>query len=244
MSAFRDNLVAIQPMLLGYAINLTHGSDLAEDLVQQASLKMLEHEHTYREQGYFASWACLILRNMWFSEGRRRAAFARHTVRVSSEDSFGVQPPDQDRVVELDELSKSLDKLRPEHRQVLIDVDLLGMSYEEAGAKMGVGVQTVKSRVWRAREAAARSIYGVEDPSKITYRKPEPVGPSSPTSGGTPILVPWKPAHLGPKVDPSSKRQQRLQKMKMLERLRGLRVSRSGVGSPGNGWSTARSYGP
>ena len=51
----------------------------------------------------------------------------------------------------MQELNRSLARLRPDHRLVLMMITVQGLTYEEASVTLGVAVGTLKCRVFRAR---------------------------------------------------------------------------------------------
>ncbi len=55
-------------------------------------------------------------------------------------------------------VEQALAALPPEDRDALSAVSVFGLSYEEAGAALGVPTGTVKSRVFRARRSIAHSL--------------------------------------------------------------------------------------
>src|SRR5258708_24229231 len=61
-------------------------------------------------------------------------------------------PPQYDQLL-LRELAVAIPRLPPFQRDVLIAVCLQGLSYEQAGAKLGIPVGTIRSRLYRARTA-------------------------------------------------------------------------------------------
>jgi RNA polymerase sigma-70 factor, ECF subfamily len=73
--------------------------------------------------------------------------------------------PDQHLRLDIQDTLKALEKLRPEHREVLILTAAEGLSYEETARICGVPEGTVKSRLARARADLARllAIEGAED---------------------------------------------------------------------------------
>jgi RNA polymerase sigma-70 factor (ECF subfamily) len=52
-----------------------------------------------------------------------------------------------------DLLERGLAQLKPEHREIIVLVDLQDMPYDEVAATLGVAEGTVKSRLHRARSA-------------------------------------------------------------------------------------------
>ena len=90
---------------------------------------------------------------------RRRDERARqHT----TSDSLRAPNP-SDQVSERDRLTRVLDKLSTEHREVLILRYVLGYSEAEAAEQLGVAVNTVSSRTNRAKRAAIAELARQEE---------------------------------------------------------------------------------
>ena len=71
-SSFREDLVAAIPMLRGFARSLSGNRDRADDLVQETLAKAIANRDKYRPGTNLHAWLVTILRNQYYSEGRRR----------------------------------------------------------------------------------------------------------------------------------------------------------------------------
>ena len=71
-SSFRDDLVGAIPMLRGFARSLSGNRDRADDLVQETLAKAIANRDKYRQGTNLHAWLVTILRNQYYSEGRRR----------------------------------------------------------------------------------------------------------------------------------------------------------------------------
>ena len=65
---------------------------------------------------------------------------------------------DPEAALEQHELFATIARLPDDFRQALIAVDLVGLSYREAGQLLGVREATVTTRVYRARQRVARML--------------------------------------------------------------------------------------
>src|SRR3954470_7587527 len=109
------------------------------------------------------AWLFVILRNCILKGHRKRRRWI--------EDSDGLYAerlqtaPDQQVRLDVQDMFRALEKLRPAHREVLILTAAEGLSYEEAARICGIPEGTVKSRLARARAHLARllAIEGAED---------------------------------------------------------------------------------
>jgi RNA polymerase sigma-70 factor (ECF subfamily) len=137
--------------LYAAALALSHSREDAEDLVQETysrvlgASRLVEEE---REYGYLLSG----LRNTFFSA--LRATARRPETPASQEELESVGSTGAiviDGAVEEHELLGALSSLPTKSRQVLVAVDLVGLSYPQAARALGIRVGTVKSRLARAR---------------------------------------------------------------------------------------------
>lgn len=148
-ASFRDQLVEAIPMLRGFARSISGNADRADDLVQETLAKAIANRDKYKMGTNLHAWLVTILRNQYYSEGRRRwrevsDAEGTHAARL-------VDMPSHAARMELREFMAALQVLAPDQREALVLVGASGLSYEEAAEVLGTRVGTVKSRVSRAR---------------------------------------------------------------------------------------------
>jgi RNA polymerase sigma-70 factor, ECF subfamily len=133
------------------ACALTGSRVAADDLVQDTYAKVLSKPRLLRNDddiGYLLK----TMRNLFYDE--RRQAARRATDPVDPEDFERVVggaagPAD---VAEQRELLAVVSALPTEFRDVLVAVDVAGLSYKEASGVLGVPEGTVMSRLYRARK--------------------------------------------------------------------------------------------
>jgi len=164
VSGFREDLVGAIPMLRGFARSLCGNRDRADDLVQETLAKAIGNRDKYREGTNLHAWLVTILRNQYYSEGRRRwrevsDAEGTHAARLT-------QSPAHDSAMEMREFLGALQVLPPDQREALILVGASGLSYEEAAEILETRVGTVKSRVSRARARLEVLLAGGEEFSR------------------------------------------------------------------------------
>ncbi len=93
---------------------------------------------------------------------RRRAAGRRpQTAPLDEELTGGTRAADDPaEAAESREVYAAIHELPDEFRDVLVAVDVAGLSYGEAGRLLGVPEGTVTSRLFRARDRVARRLEG------------------------------------------------------------------------------------
>jgi RNA polymerase sigma-70 factor (ECF subfamily) len=164
--SFEQEALVHLDALYRVALRLTGNAADADDLVQETMLKAYRAWDQYEKGTNAKGWLLTILRNSFINEYRRRT---RHpeTVDVDTIEPFAVfgevQDDDPqgaffDQIVD-DEVLKAIDELPVVFRETLVLSDVEGMSYQEIGKILGVPVGTVKSRLFRARQALQGKLY-------------------------------------------------------------------------------------
>jgi RNA polymerase sigma-70 factor (ECF subfamily) len=140
--------------------------EAAEDLVQDTFERVLSKPRFLRQDddiGYLLR----VLRNTFFNT--RRAA-GRRPVTQSLEDT--AEPADErsewrpERAAQTHMVYGAIAELSEEFRDVLIAVDVAGLSYREAARALRLREGTVTSRLFRARQQVARRLGAEEGTSE------------------------------------------------------------------------------
>jgi len=148
---FKDQLQKVIPHLRAFGRGLSGNRDTADDLVQETMLKAWAARSRFQGGTNFKAWTFTILRNLYFSQSRRKRFVGEWDDLVA--DRVLAAPAIQDKVVELRDLMRALQQISSDQREAIILVAAAGMSYEEVAEVTGVMLGTVKSRVSRARAA-------------------------------------------------------------------------------------------
>ena len=143
------DLIAAIPNLRAFAVSLCGNPDRADDLVQETLVKAWSNLATFAEGTNMPAWLFTILRNIFYSEYRKR----RREV-ADSDGAIAARlatAPAQSGHMDFLDFRVALQKLPADQREALILVGASGFSYEEAAVVCGCAVGTMKSRVNRAR---------------------------------------------------------------------------------------------
>ncbi|BBK43318.1 RNA polymerase sigma factor [Allostella vacuolata] len=168
--SIREELITCLPQLRAFARSLTGHRELADDLVQDAIVRALAAQDSFRPGTNFRAWIFTILRNLFFTE-RRKSRMVVQSIDTMDQDLIPVAPS-QESTVEFDDFRVALMKLPHDQREALILVGASGMSYEEAAQVSGCAVGTVKSRVSRARRTLVQLTGRTEDPDREAVGAP------------------------------------------------------------------------
>jgi RNA polymerase sigma factor (sigma-70 family) len=146
---FRDDLIRALPALRTFALSLCGDVSRADDLVQETFVRAWTKWHHFMPGTNFTAWLFTIMRNQLYTDLRKRKreiedAEGKHAGRL-------IALPDQEEANTLRIVWNNIDALPVAQRQALLLVGAEGYTYEEAAAKLGCQVGTIKSRVSRAR---------------------------------------------------------------------------------------------
>jgi len=146
-STFEAFVGAETPRFYGALRLLTHDRAEAEDLMQDAYLKVWERWHHVRSLDDPTGYLYRTAMNLYRKRRRRAAVAIRHAIHPRT-------PRDRlDEVESRDEVLRALATLTPRQRMSLVLMDLLDHSSEEAGLLMGVKAATVRVLASQGRSA-------------------------------------------------------------------------------------------
>lgn len=154
-------------MLLNVAFRMVGVYEDACDIVQDAFISAWRKIGDFRGESKFSTWMTAIVVNLarnriqQLQQRERREAYSLD-VPLSGDDSDIIPDPASEapsvlQLLEEAELHRALQRciesLTSEYREVLILRDMQDMSYDEVGSVLKVREGTVKSRLFRARDA-------------------------------------------------------------------------------------------
>ena len=156
-----------QKKMLNIAYRMIGDYDEACDVVQEAFLSAYRAIGKFRGDARFSTWLCGIVLNhsrshiKWKATRLRREAGSLDDPVKSEDGAFLNEPRSQEEsVVERLEkrereakVQECIGSLDGEQREVLVLRDIQGFSYEEIGVMLKLPEGTVKSRLFRARNA-------------------------------------------------------------------------------------------
>jgi RNA polymerase sigma-70 factor, ECF subfamily len=149
-----------------FAYRLVGNEADAHDLTQDAFIRVYRAWRSFQPGTSFLSWIYRIVTNLYRDELRRRKGrFQEEIPDDNVPQEFGGQRPLAVDPIEdyvhrqlSEPLSRSLRKLSPDQRQVIILADIEEYSYQEIADIMGCSIGTVRSRLHRARALLRRLV--------------------------------------------------------------------------------------
>jgi RNA polymerase sigma-70 factor (ECF subfamily) len=157
MTQFNALLLETLPALRAYAMQLTRNRANADDLVQDATVKLISRADTFEPGTNFKAWAFTVLRHAHIDNVRSRARKSEH---IDGDEIDVPVPASQEDALVLKQLLQSMSQLAGEQRDVLQLVVGQGLSYEETARVLECPVGTVRSRLSRGRRELERLMTG------------------------------------------------------------------------------------
>ncbi len=90
-----------------YALALTHDPALAEELTQEAFVRLLRHREPLKHPGSETSWLCTTVRRLYLDQ-LRRAGRQRELTELADDDRFEERLADQDTALQLHRILHAL----------------------------------------------------------------------------------------------------------------------------------------
>lgn len=168
--AFGQIVSRYQVRLLNFVYRMIGDRERAEDLVQEAFLRVYRHLDRFDRTRKFSTWVYTIASNLAKNELRNRSRSP-----LIALDQGRATEEEEPRVVEYEDAASRPDQLYEQrhlralvdqtvarlsshHREVFVLRELEGKSYEEIAEIMHCNLGTVKSRLNRARQSFAELI--------------------------------------------------------------------------------------
>jgi len=172
--AFEELFARHHRKVIHFCYRMTSDQASAEDAAQEVFLRIARGAATYEPTAKFTTWMYTVARRTTLNflrdeKGERDRAAASEPEggeggsplsRVAGPESLN--PESMAWSAELSErFVEALQRLPESHRAALVLNRGEGLSYDEVAAVLGVTVQAVKSRIFRAREMLLESLSGL-----------------------------------------------------------------------------------
>ncbi|MDG3009241.1 sigma-70 family RNA polymerase sigma factor [Rhodococcus sp. D2-41] len=150
--AFAELSGHCKQVMWSVALQITGNHEDAQDAIQEALTSAWQNLHRFRGESGFRTWMYAITRNAAMQIVRRRKDVLQDTDLADDEIVLIDQAPlTADRVVDADAVRWALGQLSDVFREALVLREYADLSYAEIAEAQGTSVQTVRSRINRAR---------------------------------------------------------------------------------------------
>jgi RNA polymerase sigma-70 factor, ECF subfamily len=157
MDAFEEIYKVTSSFVYNVALRITPNSANAEEVVQDVFMKIYRNLNDFKFRSTFKTWVYRITVNTAINHYRKSNKEEKDRVDY---DNIIESLPDKRLATEGISQSENearlnalLDMLSPEHKTCLILREIEGLSYQEIADTLTIPVNTVRSRLKRARQA-------------------------------------------------------------------------------------------
>ncbi len=166
--AFEEVVRITHRQVYTQAFRLVGDRQEAEDVAQEAYLRVHRGLAGFREEAQFETWLYRIVANAAMSHLRRKGRFGSL---LATPDDLEEEVPSEEglehRAADRDELARALDRLSPGLRTVVLLKDVYGLSCQEIGREVGASEGAVKVRLHRARSRLRDILYETGDGHEV-----------------------------------------------------------------------------
>jgi RNA polymerase sigma-70 factor (ECF subfamily) len=180
-TAFTALIRRHQTPLFNFALRQVRIQSVAEDVVQEAFVRLVQSASDFKHEARFTTWMYTITRNLCIDQLRKHALRnhpslddSRSRSGEEGEPTLGEQTPDSRASVERDatggelkdRITKALETLPDEQREVFLLREISGLPFKEIAEVTGIPENTVKSRMRYALERLQEALADYEEYSR------------------------------------------------------------------------------
>jgi RNA polymerase sigma-70 factor (ECF subfamily) len=152
MNKYERDVVKAQKQLYAYALNLTHDTDRANDLLQSTSLRILTNAHNYTDHNAFYAWAKVVMWRTFLNDERVEGYHARSLVAGYDDVENATETVADCETEYTGKEVFTIIKNLPAMQAMLLARRIEGYRYEEIAEEMGLPIGTVKSQLFAAKK--------------------------------------------------------------------------------------------
>jgi RNA polymerase sigma-70 factor (ECF subfamily) len=157
-AAFEELFALYQKPILNYLFRLCWNRALAEDLLQEAFLRLWKAAPTYEPTAKVSTYVFRIAHNLFINEAARR----RETALEGADSEMRADPAsDLARREVQSAVKRAIEALPDGEREVLLLSEYQGFKYAEIAEILGIPVGTVKSRMFSAVQHLKEALKGL-----------------------------------------------------------------------------------
>ncbi|MGD2067594.1 MAG: RNA polymerase sigma factor [Gemmatimonadota bacterium] len=161
-AALEEVLTSVHPVVYRWALARTGDPSRADDLAQEALIRVIRRIGSFRGDARFTSWLYRIVANVATDQVRRERRRETREEALEMLEKTASHPPDPERALDrarlLDRVRRSFLGLTERQREIFDLAELQGFEAAEVGEMLGVAPSTVRVTLLRARRTLREEI--------------------------------------------------------------------------------------
>jgi len=158
MTAFEEIYKEFSSTVYTLAFGVTQNKQDAEEVTQDVFVKIFRSLKNFKFNSSFSTWLYRITMNMAINMYHKRARCAAASVQYDEVENVlpaepGLPKMDIERQDAAQRLAEILKNISPEHRSCIVLREIEGLDYKEIADVLKIPLNTLRSRLKRAREA-------------------------------------------------------------------------------------------
>jgi RNA polymerase sigma-70 factor (ECF subfamily) len=159
-AAFDATFAAYRRRLFGYLVRMTRRRDVAEDLLQEAFVRLAENARRLAPDTRLGAWLFTVAHRLVVSWARAQAVRAQ----LAGDLPTHARTPDRSPLEALADsqaqlaLERAFQDLAPAYREVALLVGVEGLQPAEVAEILGIRADAVRQRLARARSQLAEAL--------------------------------------------------------------------------------------
>ena len=158
--AFAEVVDRYKDSLVNYLTHLVRSRDRAEEVAQDAFVRLYRNAAQYKQQERLGPYLFRIATNLVVTEARREKRWSLLLPRLNASTRTSEPAPDTNLLTtEIQkQVSAAIDRLPLNYRAPLVLFEIEEWSYDEIARALDIRCGTVKSRISRARDLLRRQL--------------------------------------------------------------------------------------
>jgi RNA polymerase sigma-70 factor (ECF subfamily) len=156
LESFEAVYNAASGFVYNVALRIVNNKEDAEEVAQEVFLSIYNKLKKFRFESSFKTWVYRITANSAINFAKKMSKIRNKTVRyedASDVERLSAGHQDKTSVIDTSEMVKQLlGSLNPEQRACIVLRNIEGLSYAEIAKSLRININTVRSRLKRARE--------------------------------------------------------------------------------------------
>ena len=173
VDAFEEIVVRWQAPLLNLAYRFSRDRGLAEEMAQEALLKVFRSLRSWRGDAGFSTWMFSVALNHFRTTMRRHVPLNVELAELDAVTGEGDLAGEMDAATNDSVVRRAVALLPPKYRDVIIVYYFQQQDVAETAATLGLRPGTVKARLHRARKLLRTKLRALGHPLAVTTQESE-----------------------------------------------------------------------